>query len=57
MRDKLLVSACLLGLCCKYDGGKLCESYELIPVCRTISCTLPGGIRRSYDAESALGKT
>ena len=43
MRDKLLVSACLLGLCCKYDGGsnrlpddklhKLCESYELIPVC------------------------
>lgn len=43
MRDKLLVSACLLGLCCKYDGGsnrlpddklqKLCESYELVPVC------------------------
>ncbi len=43
MRDRLLVSACLLGLCCKYDGGSnrlpddklrfLCESYELIPVC------------------------
>ena len=43
MKTKIIVSACLLGLCCKYDGGsnrlpddklhKLCESYELIPVC------------------------
>lgn len=37
----LLVSACLLGVCCKYSGGhNLCpqvtalrEQYQLIPVC------------------------
>ncbi len=43
MKEKALISACLLGLDCKYDGGnnrlpeekllKLMESYELIPVC------------------------
>ncbi len=43
MKEKLLISACLLGVNCKYDGGtntlpkatldKLCESYELVPVC------------------------
>lgn len=39
--EKLLVSACLLGECCRYDGKskpceaviKLAEKYELIPVC------------------------
>ena len=37
----LLISACLLGLCCRYDGGSkpqpgveaLAERYRLIPVC------------------------
>lgn len=43
MKEKLLISACLLGLNCKYDGGtntlpenvleKLCKEYELVPVC------------------------
>ena len=39
--DKLLVSACLLGIPCRYDGRSkadtriqaLAEKYELIPVC------------------------
>lgn len=39
--EKLLVSACLLGCACRYDGGccadanvlKLRDAYELIPVC------------------------
>ncbi|MDO5327812.1 MAG: DUF523 domain-containing protein [Clostridia bacterium] len=38
---KLLVSACLLGVCCRYDGKskgneavlRLAEKHELIPVC------------------------
>lgn len=38
---RLLISACLLGVCCRYDGAskkhpaaeKLAEKYELIPVC------------------------
>ena len=43
MREKVIISACLLGVNCKYDGGnnrlpedtivKLTEKYELIPVC------------------------
>lgn len=41
MREKLLVSACLLGTNCKYSGGNnrneevlgLRGSYDLIPVC------------------------
>lgn len=41
MREKLLVSACLLGENCKYNGGNnrlphleaLEERFELIPVC------------------------
>ncbi len=39
--EKLLVSACLIGCACRYDGGsvpneevlRLKEKYELIPVC------------------------
>ena len=39
--DKLLVSACLLGIPCRYDGStklfagteRLREKYELVPVC------------------------
>ena len=38
---RILVSACLLGLCCRYDGQskrsdrvlRLMEKHELIPVC------------------------
>lgn len=41
MKEKLLVSACLLGEDCKYNGGnnyfpdveKLRERFEVIPVC------------------------
>lgn len=41
MREKLLISACLLGENCRYDGGgnyapeveALRERFELIPVC------------------------
>ena len=41
MREKLLISACLLGVDCKYDGGnnrhplveRLGEKYDLVPVC------------------------
>lgn len=43
MKKKAIISACLLGVNCKYDGGNNClseeklnklrEEYELIPVC------------------------
>ena len=41
MKEKLLISACLLGSNCKYNGGnnyhplteKLREKYTLVPVC------------------------
>lgn len=43
MKEKILISACLLGFDCKYDGGNnrmadaaiaaLRERFELIPVC------------------------
>ena len=41
MREKLLVSACLLGINCKYSGGNnrlpeaeaLAARFELVPVC------------------------
>ena len=43
MKERVLISACLLGVDCKYDGGnnrlpedtieKLTEKYELSPVC------------------------
>lgn len=41
MKEKLLVSACLLGVNCKYSGGNnyspavaaLGERFELVPVC------------------------
>ena len=39
--ERVLVSACLLGVCCRYDGKskpaagmeRLSEKYELVPVC------------------------
>lgn len=47
--EKLLISACLLGVACRYDGKskpldgieKLMEKYELIPVCAEIMGGLP----------------
>ena len=51
MKEKLLISACLLGFCCKYDGGTnalpaetlaaLRKRYELIPVCPETAGGLP----------------
>ena len=46
---KLLVSACLLGVACRYDGRsklhplaqKLCRRHEVIPVCGEILGGLP----------------
>ena len=51
MKEKLLISACLLGFHCKYDGGTnslsaetiaaLREKYELVPVCPETAGGLP----------------
>ena len=51
MKEKLLISACLLGFCCKYDGGAnplpgetlaaLRSRYTLIPVCPETAGGLP----------------
>ncbi len=50
MKDNILISACLLGLACRYDGkeGKrlpffreLSDKYNLIPVCPEIYGGLP----------------
>ena len=49
MKEKLLISACLLGIGCRYDGGRvrkidhtaLMERYELIPICPEIYGGLP----------------
>ena len=47
--ENLLISACLLGICCRYDGKSvksvdvesLKEKYNLIPVCPEIYGGLP----------------
>ncbi len=49
MKPKLLVSACLLGAPCRYDGRSkrneavcaLAEAFELIPVCPEVLGGLP----------------
>lgn len=49
MKEKLIISACLLGIGCRYDGGRvkkidveaLAERFELIPVCPEIYGGLP----------------
>lgn len=51
MKEKLLISACLLGFRCKYDGGTnslpadklaaLRAAYDLIPVCPETAGGLP----------------
>jgi uncharacterized protein YbbK (DUF523 family) len=49
MKEKLLISACLLGRACRYDGRSvkavdfdaLSEKYELIPICPEVDGGLP----------------
>ena len=49
MKRKLLISACLLGVGCRYDGGRvkkvdidaLSERFELIPICPEVMGGLP----------------
>ena len=51
MKEKILISACLLGFDCKYDGGNnrmedaaiaaLRKRFELIPVCPECCGGLP----------------
>ena len=49
MKEKILVSACLLGVNCKYDGGnnsskeidEFLKDYEIIPICPEIMGGLP----------------
>ena len=49
MKEKLLVSACLLGTPCRYDGVscpsaavlRLCERFEPVPVCPETAGGLP----------------
>ena len=49
MKEKILISRCLLGEPCRYDGKskpvshieKLSEKYELIPVCPEVEGGLP----------------
>ena len=49
MKEKILVSACLLGLNCKYDGGnnyseeidEFLKDYDVIPICPEIMGGLP----------------
>ncbi len=49
MKKKLLISGCLLGVGCRYDGGRvkkvdieaLSEHFELIPICPEVMGGLP----------------
>lgn len=57
--ERILVSACLLGVSCRYDGnGKaydsitaLMDKYELIPVCPEIL----GGLATPRDPSEIIG--
>ena len=59
MKEKLLISACLLGRNCKYSGGNnyhplteaLWERYELVPVCP--ECM--GGLPIPHDPSERVG--
>lgn len=60
MKERILVSACLLGLPCRYDGkSKPCdkvialkERYELIPFCPEIY----GGLETPRTPSERVGK-
>ena len=59
MKEKLLISACLLGRNCKYSGGNnyhplteaLRDHYELVPVCP--ECM--GGLPIPHDPAERVG--
>ena len=59
MKEKILVSACLLGINCKYNGGnnyheeidEFLKCYDVIPVCPEIF----GGLPTPRPAAEALG--
>ena len=59
MKEKLLISACLLGRNCKYSGGNnyhplteaLRDRYELVPVCP--ECM--GGLPIPHDPAERVG--
>ena len=59
MKEKLLISACLLGRNCKYNGGnnyhplteRLRERYDLVPVCPECS----GGLPIPHDPSERVG--
>ena len=59
-KEKVLVSACLLGQSCAYDGGhrkcdavsRLSERYELIPICP--ECV--GGLSTPRTPSERLGE-
>ena len=60
MRQRLLVSACLLGTYCRYDGSArvnsavlaLAEHYEIVPVCPEQL----GGLATPRDPSERLGE-
>lgn len=49
MKKKLLISACLLGIGCRYDGGRvkkidvdaIADRFDIIPICPEIYGGLP----------------
>lgn len=59
MKEKILVSACLLGVDCKYSGGnnsnekvlEYIKDYEVIPVCPEIM----GGLPTPRSASERIG--
>ncbi len=60
MKEKLLISACLLGRACRYDGRSvkavdvdaLSEKYELIPVCPEVD----GGLSTPRTPSERIGE-
>ena len=59
MKEKILVSACLLGVNCKYNGGnnfsdevmEFLKDYEIIPICPEIM----GGLTTPRSASEISG--
>ena len=59
MKEKLLISSCLLGNNCKYNGGnnytplaeELKKRYELVPVCPECA----GGLPIPHDPSERVG--
>ena len=59
LMENLIISACLLGVSCRYDGkskpieeiAKLMEKYNLVPVCAEIM----GGLSTPRDPSEIIG--